>query len=151
MAEQTPVDWRTCSQDGCIGIRLRVGGKCLAHAAADERGSELKRIGETGEIDMRGVPITQKLFDQVMAAVQRDANEQPLLTASRFGRATFEGDAWFLGATFEGDAEFTGATFEGDADFQATFQGDAWFLGATFEGDAEFTGATFEGDADFQA
>jgi Pentapeptide repeats (9 copies) len=149
MAEQAPVDWRTCSQDGCIGIRLRVGGKCLAHAAADERGSELKRIGETGEIDMRGVPITKKLFDQVMAAVQRDADEQPLLTVSRFRRATFEGDAWFLGATFEGDAEFTGATFEGDADFQATFQSDAGFDGATFRRGAGFDQAAFEGDAGF--
>jgi uncharacterized protein YjbI with pentapeptide repeats len=149
MAEQTPVDWRTCNQDGCIGIRLRVGGKCLAHAAADERGSELKRIGETGEIDLRGVPITKKLFDQVMAAVQRDLDEQPLLTASRFGRATFEGDAWFLGATFEGDAEFKGATFEGDANLQATFQSDAGFDGATFRRGAGFDHAVFEGDAGF--
>jgi hypothetical protein len=149
MAKQAPVDWPSCSQDGCIGIRLDAGGRCLAHAAADERKAELKRIGETGEIDMRGVPITKELLDRVMAAVQRDANEQPLLTGSRFGRATFKGDAWFLGPTFEGDAEFDGATFEGDADFQAAFKSDARFVGATFRRGAGFDQAAFEGDAGF--
>jgi pentapeptide repeat protein len=149
MAEQVSADWVTCDHHGCIGIRLRTGRMCLAHALAEDRDAELKQIGEAGEIDLRGVTITKKLFDQVMAAVQRDANEQPLLTVSRFGRATFEGDAWFLGATFEGDAEFTGATFAGDAYFQATFQSDAGFDGATFQRGAGFDQAAFEGDAGF--
>jgi uncharacterized protein YjbI with pentapeptide repeats len=149
MAEQAPVEWLTCSQDRCIGIRLDVGGKCLAHATVDERGAELMRLGETGEIDLRGVPITKELLDQVMGAVRRDANEQPLVTVSRFDRATFACDAWFLGATFEGDADFKGATFEGDADFQATFQSDAGFEEATFRRGAGFDHAAFEADAGF--
>jgi len=122
---------------------------CLAHALAEDRDAELKRIGEVGEIDLRGMRITRKLFDQVMAAVQRGADEQPLLTVSRFDRATFEGDAWFLRATFQGDAEFTGAIFEGDANFQATFQSDAGFDGVTFRRGAGFDHAAFEGDAGF--
>ena len=128
-----------------------MGGKCLAHAAVDERGAELKRIGETGEIDLRGVPITKELLDQVMGAVQRDANELRLLTGSRFDRATFACDAWFLGATFEGDAEFKGVTFEGDAGFEeATFRRGAGFDHAVFEADAGFNKAILEGDAGFK-
>ena len=68
---------------------------------------------------------------------------------TRFGGATFTGDADFRGAMFTGDAEFRGATFTGDAEFRgATFTGDAEFRGATFTGDADFRGATFTGDAD---
>src|SRR5262245_38284784 len=162
MAEQAPVDWPTCDQDGCIGIQLGAGRVCLAHAGAEERDAELRRIGESGEIDLRGISIRGHLLDRVIAVAPRNANQMPLIKTCKFNRATFqagagvgeaapfEGDADFAGATFQGRAVFGEATFQGRADFtRATFQGRAVFGEATFQGRADFTRATFEGDAVF--
>ncbi|MFI7146959.1 pentapeptide repeat-containing protein [Nonomuraea sp. NPDC050022] len=77
-----------------------------------------------------------------------------------FHRATFFGDAKFLGATFFGGARFAGATFSMNANFGgATFIGTAGFGGVTFAGGArfaganlgiaEFAGATFSMNANF--
>jgi uncharacterized protein YjbI with pentapeptide repeats len=67
-----------------------------------------------------------------------------------FCRATFFGDASFVGAAVSGDASFDGATFSGDAAFnEATFSGHASFDGATFSGDAAFNEATFSRHASF--
>ena len=54
MAEQTEVEWPTCDQAGCIGIRLTSARMCLAHASEEETAAALKLVGETGEIDARG-------------------------------------------------------------------------------------------------
>src|SRR5215468_4353822 len=40
MADQEPVDWPTCDQKGCIGIRVGAGPMCLAHASDEERDAE---------------------------------------------------------------------------------------------------------------
>jgi uncharacterized protein YjbI with pentapeptide repeats len=152
MAEQAPVDWPTCDHEGCIGIRLGLGSMCLAHAAAAERDEELDRIGDTGEIDLRGAPISSELLEQVIAAAPHDAGGQALIASADFGRATLYGDAVFDGATFEGWAAFQAATFGGDAAFRrAAFQGGAGFEGVTFQGSAVFDEATFQGDAGFDA
>ncbi len=172
MTDQTGFLWRTCDEDGCIGLHLAATPKCLAHAGDEQRNAALKRLGETGEIDARGVRITQALLKQILAAAPNEAEAHPTFMAADFERATFQGGAWFDGATFQGDAKFRGATFQdlawfggatfqGTADFyEATFQDLAWFRGATFRGTAEFVvatfqytagfhGATFQGDAEF--
>ncbi len=160
MAEQTPVDWPTCEHEGCIGIRLGVGSMCLAHAGEEEREAELRRIGETGEVKLRGVPISSALLEQVIAAAPHDANGQALFAASDFEQATFHGNAGFggelpgprraRGPTFQGAARFDGATFQGAAEFYgATFQGDTSFEGATFRHLASFPGATFDSNTGF--
>ena len=150
MAEQTEVEWPMCEQDRCIGIRLTSAQRCLAHANEDQTAAALKLIGETGEIDARGVSITSALLDRILTAAPRGENEEPLIKGCRFDGATFTGDAVFDGATFSGDAWFDGATFSGDARFgRATFTGDARFYRATFSGDAWFGRATFTGDAGF--
>ena len=151
MTDQTGREWPTCGEDGCIGVRLAGGGKCLAHATTRRRGATLRQLGKTGEIDARGVPITQALLEQILAAAPHDAEDHPTFQGTaRFDGATFHGDAWFAGATFRRDARFAGATFHGDAGFRgASFQGDAWFAGASFQGDAWFAGASFQGNAQF--
>ena len=138
-----------CEQAGCIGIRLPSTRMCLAHANEEETAAALKLIGETGEIDARGCPITPALLERILIAVPRGENEKPLIRSCRFDRATFSGDAGFGDATFSGDAEFGDATFNGDADFyKATFKG-AYFVGAKFVSEADFTGATFSGPVEF--
>ena len=160
MAEQKEAKWPTCKQAGCIGIRLPSASMCLAHAGEEEAAATLKRIGETGEIDARGVPITPALLERILTAAPRGENERPLIKGCWFDRATFTGDVGFGRATFEGDAEFGQATFEGDADFgqatftgagfnRATFNSEAWFRGATFTGAAWFNETTFTGQAWF--
>lgn len=42
MAEQTEVEWPTCEQAGCIGIRLVAAWMCLAHASEEETAAALK-------------------------------------------------------------------------------------------------------------
>jgi uncharacterized protein YjbI with pentapeptide repeats len=149
MTDRPDIGWSACAEDGCIGARLARGGRCLAHAATRRRNAALKQFAKTGEIDARGVPITDALLRQVLAAAPHDAEDHPAFIAARFDRATFQGDADFATATFQGDAWFLGATFRGDAMFDdATFQGVAAFARATFQGDAVFYRATFQ-DAQF--
>jgi uncharacterized protein YjbI with pentapeptide repeats len=149
MAEQTEVEWPTCEQAGCIGIRLGQARMCLAHGSEADTAAGLRVVEETGEIDARGVPITSALLGRILAAAPRD-DEEPLIKSCQFDRATFSDDAQFSGTTFNGDAQFSGATFNGDARFDgATFRGGAQFGGVRFGGNARFGGATFSGDAVF--
>jgi uncharacterized protein YjbI with pentapeptide repeats len=167
------VDWPTCNKRGCIGIRLPRGGKCLAHATARRRTVVLRQLHQTGEIDARGVPITEALLEQILAAAPHDTGNHSTFVRAWFSGATiqdgagfgdatfhdavfswtiFQGNAGFRGATFQGRSSFGEATFWGDARFEgATFQRDAWFVGATFHRVAQFTGATFHGNARFRA
>jgi hypothetical protein len=151
MAEQTEVEWPTCEQAGCIGIRLPSSRMCLAHAGEEDTAAALDLVGETGEIDARGVPITDALLERILTAAPRGENERPLIKGCRFDRATFTGDnAGFRGATFTGDASFQKATFNGNAFFHSTiFTGDAGFAGAIFSGRAAFNEATFNRGANF--
>jgi Pentapeptide repeats (9 copies) len=145
MAEQSEVEWPTCEQAGCAGIRLASARMCLAHASEEETAAALKLISETGAIDARGVPITGALLERILTAAPRGENEEPLIKGCQFGGATLTGDAGFNGATFTGYPWFDGATFTGDAWFdRATFTGGALFGGATFKRRAGFAGARFE-------
>ena len=161
------VDWEKCAEDGCIGILLPTGGRCWAHASQQDLDVALKRLGEDGHVDARGVPITNELLKRLLAAAPKNDHGRPVLTEPRFDQATFEGKTGFKGgpgfhgtvfkgtagffrATFEATAPFGGTTFEGDAGFAgATFNGTAAFHGATFEGKAWFDGGTFKGEARF--
>jgi hypothetical protein len=150
MTDQAAVDWPTCDEPGCIGIRLPRGGKCLAHSAARRRTVVLRRLHQTGEIDARGAPITEGLLRQILAAAPHDAANHPIFATARFDQATFQGIAGFVQATFQGDAQFDLTTFRSDAQFDlATFQGLALFGEATFQGDAGFLGAIARRDARF--
>ena len=148
MAEQTEVEWPTCEQAGCIGIRLAAARACLAHASVKDTAAALKLVSETGAIDARGVPIKPALLESILAAAPRGENGEPLIEGCRFDQAIFSGDAQFAGATFSGNAEFNHASFRREAGFnQATFSGDAQFAGATFSGNAEFNHASFRREA----
>ena len=79
MDEQTEVEWSTCEQAGCIGIRLASARKCLAHASGGETASTLKLISETSVIDARGVPITRDLLERILVTVPQGENQKPLI------------------------------------------------------------------------
>ena len=131
---------------------------------ADERNATLKRFSESGELDVRGVTISDALFGEIFDAAPHDANGHLVFSSARFGGATFKGDAGFGEATFEGgETDFGEATFEGEADFvgvtirgdarfdKVTFKGDTWFCEATFGLVAHFDKATFKNVAGFDA
>ena len=75
MAEGNGIDLPTCREDGCIGIRLDAGNMCLAHADGRDLDAELKRLGETGTIDARGVTIDTVLLNRILAAAPRGEQE----------------------------------------------------------------------------
>ena len=150
MAGPVRVNWPTCDEDGCIGIHLRAGDKCVAHAGDEERDAALEQIAQTGRIDARGVTISSTLLKRILDSTPGDPDGPAVPAKARFNGATFQGDAEFDEAIFQGDARFDEATFQGDAGFtEATFQGGARFNRATFQRGAGFNGATFQGDATF--
>ena len=92
MMDQNAIEWRpTCDKDGCIGVRLPASPKCLAHASDEQRNATLKRFGETGEIDARGVSITQGLLEQILAAGTAQRGRPPDLHGSRFSGGDLPG------------------------------------------------------------
>src|SRR5512133_589707 len=174
MESAPSVDWETCSEDGCVGVRSGENGRCLAHLAPDDLGASLEQIACDGAVDARGVEIGGELLQRILDALPRTSGGHPRFEQADFQGAAFDDHAKFYGATFQGDAQFDRATFQGDAAFdrvtfgynvgfdRATFERDAWFSGtrfhaytpfneATFQGNAVFEEATFMAEADFDA
>jgi uncharacterized protein YjbI with pentapeptide repeats len=150
MAAPEKVNWDTCVEDDCTGVRLPTGGKCWVHADDQDLDAALKRLGEGGDLDARGVPITPELLQRILAA-SSGPQGRPMLRSARFEQATFSGEVGFDGVTFEGAARFDGATFEDEAHFfRATFEDAAIFEQATFLV-AGFSGATFKGWTTFSS
>lgn len=144
------VDWLTCDEDGCIGIRLDAGDKCLAHAEDEERDAALKQLAQTGMIDARGVTISSALLKRILDSTPGGPDGPAMPAKAQFDAATFQGNVDFRRVIFQGDATFSETTFQGDARFsRATFEGSAAFGEATFEGSAVFIETTFRGDAAF--
>jgi uncharacterized protein YjbI with pentapeptide repeats len=149
MAGDQSVPWTSCSTQGCTGVRLEAVAWCLAHAAVQDLEAELKRIGDEGTIDARGVQLSADLLRRILNAAPEE-NGRLIVKAARFDGATFQGVAGFREATFQGEASFPYATFQGEARFDvATFEREASFSGATFEKRAGFAGGTFQGAAWF--
>ena len=98
----------TCEQAECIGIRLPSASRCLAHASEEETAAAMKRIGETGQIEARGIPLTRDLLERILTAVPRGENEKLLIKGCRFTRATFSVGVSFANMTFNGSARFDG-------------------------------------------
>jgi hypothetical protein len=151
MGEDNGVGWQTCSEDGCVGIRLAEGGKCLAHANDQNLDAELKRFRDEGTIDARGVTISATLLDRIRAAALHSAQQpdRPHFNKASFDRARFESETNFDDASFGDQASFGHATFEGASFGAATFGDDANFGGATFNDSASFPDATFGNRAGF--
>jgi uncharacterized protein YjbI with pentapeptide repeats len=157
-----------CAEEGRIGIQLPSGRKCWAHADDKDLDDALKRLGEDGRLDARGVPIATPLLLRLRNAAPHDDKGNVVLTDVLFVGTTFQGDvgfertivqgvAWFVDATFQRDVAFGQAMFLETSPLRggplftgATFQGDAWFQQTTFRGNVLFDGATFQGDARFQ-
>jgi hypothetical protein len=70
MADPT-VDWETCADADCAGVPLPTSQKCWVHAADADLEVALKRLGEDGRLDARGVPLTQELLKRLLAAAPR--------------------------------------------------------------------------------
>src|SRR5215211_3759001 len=143
MAGDRPVRWEACSQDGCGGVRLAAAPWCLEHVATHDPSAleaELKRIGDEGTIDARGVSLSADLLARILDAAPHEADRR-VIKAAQFDRATFQGGAAFDGTIFRGEVWFSGAVF----------QGGGWFTGVTFQREAAFAGTTFQREARFGA
>ena len=150
-------DWPTCEQDECNGIRLSRGRKCLAHSTDQQKNSVLQKLSQTGQIDVRGTTISEKLSTRILASAQRDEDGQTVFDTSRFDAAIFEGDIDFEQVIFKRAARFRSAIFRGEANFGrvhfgaiadftgATFEQSTWFDEAVFHKNALFSGAKFLG------
>jgi uncharacterized protein YjbI with pentapeptide repeats len=152
MAVRSDVDWETCDEDKCVGVRLASGGRCWAHAEAPEFEAAHDQLSKDGQLDGRGVTFTAELLERLLNAAPNDDEGRPAISAALFSRATFKGDAEFIGTTFDGEAHFMGANFEGEggASFQAAkFTNFTTFDEARFTGPAAFGGASFGGYAAF--
>jgi hypothetical protein len=88
LAASKDVDWDTCAEDSCIGVRLQSGGKCWAHADDQTLEAALKHLGEGGDLDARGVPIAPKLLQSILAA-SSDTQGRPKLKSARSSRPPF--------------------------------------------------------------
>jgi uncharacterized protein YjbI with pentapeptide repeats len=109
----------------------------------------LKRIGEGGKLDARGVLVTEELLGLMIAAAPLERGHARLAGAE-FSEAVFVGQADFTRVIFDGAAVFTDAEFRSHADFyQARFEGTASFDRANWHASAAFGGAVFAGDATF--
>src|SRR5438093_13437811 len=96
MPASEDVDWLTCAKyHECIGVRLPSGEGCWAHADEQDMDDALKRLGEDGRLDARGVTLTDDLLQRLLHAVPRDDQEHRLLTDAQFYRATFRSGARF--------------------------------------------------------
>jgi uncharacterized protein YjbI with pentapeptide repeats len=145
------IDWDSCADDGCAGVRLPAGGRCWVHAGEPARDQALKRLGQDGILDARGVQITRDLLRDLLDAAPKDQHRRPILESAAFDGAAFRDDVFFHQVTFRGNARFRGAVFGGDSAFVGvTFQGAADFSGVSADGDCVINVATFKGPARFR-
>jgi uncharacterized protein YjbI with pentapeptide repeats len=142
--------WPTCDQDGCQGVCVADATGCLAHVGAKERDATLAQFAKSGELDARGVTISEALRQEIVNAAPSAGNSK-LFPAVNFDKAIFESTAWFDTATFKKDSSFRETTFKDGAGFSwgTTFEGRAIFSGAKFKGYARFEKAKFKGSAEF--
>ncbi len=132
-------DWPHCGQ--CGGIRIANGDSCLVHAKPEERAAVLKQFSESGDLDVRGVTISEAVLTEIFDAAPRNATGHTTFSRIQFGGATFKGMVGLGGATFKQMAWFDETVFEGDAKFnRATFETFARLTGAKFEGDVPVLG-----------
>jgi uncharacterized protein YjbI with pentapeptide repeats len=161
--------WHPCDQ--CGGACIADAASCLAHAGTAERAAALKQFSESGDLDLRGVMISDALLKEIFDTAPHNADGRPVFSAFQLAEATFKGEAEFEKAifgragfekvTFQGDAGFGGATFEHTAGFfevtfedtvgffEVTFEDTVGFFEVTFKGGARFTEATFKGHTMF--
>jgi len=151
---EAPIYWQTqrCAEPGCHGVRAGEADRCLAHLVGPALDLELQRLRERRVLDLRGVRISDELWQRVRQAL---ADSGAPLESMWLDQATFEGDANLAALQITGTTSARGATFgqslrcdqarfNGALDFTSiTVQGDAFFSGAEFAGATTFGGATF--------
>jgi hypothetical protein len=72
----------TCAADSCSGVRLTAGNRCWAHADDQDARAALKELGEDGDLDARGVPITAQLLQRLLRAAPTDRQGRPSLNSA---------------------------------------------------------------------
>lgn len=160
-SQPSPSDWPTCQvDDDCIGVQLDAADRgCLRHTD-DEAASThwWARVREGEPLDARGLTFTSEQLQQVLEYAPRhlpESDGQPGLVEANFERATFRGDADFIGVVFIRNAHFRDAHFCGVTDFgifaAARFGQKAFFQRAHFDTIVSFMGVNFVGSVNFES
>jgi uncharacterized protein YjbI with pentapeptide repeats len=146
VAKRFVPSWTPCKAVNCVGSPVQ-SDMCVVHLAEQDPevfDAELKRIGQQGNIDARGVKLPFSVLKRLLEAAPREPDGR-VLAEARFEGATFLGEAPFNGITFQGPVNFNNATFEAYTSFSwATFKDIAEFNDVTFHGEAWFEQAAFE-------
>jgi hypothetical protein len=66
------------------------------------RSLETAQFSESGDLDARGVTISDALLREIFAAAPHNADGHPTFSVIQFSRATFESPVRFDRATFNG-------------------------------------------------
>jgi uncharacterized protein YjbI with pentapeptide repeats len=141
---------KQCSVKICRASRAAGYAWCLRHLGDTDRTAYLARFNPGDDFDAANTTFTWRLLDAVERAFTEPGGHAP-----RFGRVTFRGcefhcDVSWGKAVFEGNAYFDEAVFHHDAWFwDAEFRGCAWFQKATFKREAGFSGAHIDDQARF--
>ena len=96
---------------------------CLTRAGTEERDATLRQFSQGGQLDVRGVTISESLLKTILDAAPHGGDCNPVFTAARFAGATFECEARFERAAFKGGVNFGGTRFKRAAKFEKAMFG----------------------------
>ncbi|GAB2813158.1 hypothetical protein GCM10022221_08570 [Actinocorallia aurea] len=112
--------WPQCEHipdGGCRGRKVEPYRACLAHLSGTERAAHLSGLAPGADLDHRGTPFTQRLLDELLAAVADPLTGLRRLGRVEFDEAGFTEDVAFDRVEFTGPAGFGGAEFTGEVCF----------------------------------
>lgn len=143
--------WPTCTTGDCVGVRLPGLRRCLAHAERQHHALALEDIAAGGPIDLRGVPLDERLLGGIIDALPRGSHgpiwERPLFDGATIGAAPAPLD--LSGHEFAGATSFRGVRARRAVLLRGAFLENAEFTGAVFDEPLDADGARFRGWARF--
>ncbi|MGW8763011.1 pentapeptide repeat-containing protein [Streptomyces sp. NPDC055815] len=157
--------WPQCGHldtgERCRGRRVGSYRVCLAHLDSAERAAHLASLPPGADLDHRGTPFTQSLFDELLAPLRDPGSGRARVGEASFDEVRFTGDAELEGIDFGGFCSFESAVFGGGVyvqdvraggDFRlsaAQVAGDVWLDDTEVGGDAWFYEARIQGTLRF--
>ncbi|SFY51011.1 pentapeptide repeat-containing protein [Streptomyces sp. F-1] len=146
--------WPQCGRLGsgerCQGRSVGSYTACLAHLDSAERAAHLASLIPGADLDHRGTPFTQSLFDELLAPLRDPVSGRARVGEALFDEVRFAGDAELEGIDFGGFCSFASAVFDGGVYVREVHAGDDFRLGAArVAGDVWLDDTEVRGDAWF--
>jgi uncharacterized protein YjbI with pentapeptide repeats len=142
--------WNRCSEHGCLGEAIALGGRCLAHADPAARSAHLQDVRGSGKLlSLRGVVVSQVLWDEIAASPAFESG----VPAAPISFAGAESNARIAlnNVTLEHYLDFTGASIFAPLELtHCTFRSSFMAQYALFNaGPPNLSQSTFAQDVDF--